>query len=224
MIKKILVLLNSILIKNSKVAVGKKNSFFLVRLNLNNTKLCSNNSIYEKSIINTTSDNEIHIDKSLISNSSISIHGKNNQLIIEKNVKLRNVTINIRGDNCKVIIGENTSFGGARIVNVGINNDIIIGKNCLFSDNIEIWASDTHSIFDENGFMINHEKPIIIEDNVWVGAYVRILKGVKIGKGSVIGINSLLTKDIEEKTLCAGNPIKILKRNISWNLDYKGIK
>lgn len=222
-IKKTITIINFLYLKLFKNLKSINSTFYLTKIINNKNSLLFNNSKIEKTLFNID-NNYVKIDNSYLSEVSVNIKGENNQLIIKNGVKLRKATINIRGNNCKVIIGENTTFGGVRIINVGIDNDIIIGRNCLFSDNIEIWASDTHSIFDENGFMINNEKPIIIEDNVWVGAYVKILKGVKIGKGSIIGINSLLTKDIEEKTLCAGNPIKILKRNVSWNLDYKGIK
>ena len=169
-------------------------------------------------------NNEIDINEALIANSKISITGSNNRLIIAKNTKIREVVINIRGNNCVIKIGENTTFGGARIVNVGIDNSIHIGKNCLFSDHIEIWASDTHSIFNNEALMINHEKPIVIEDSVWVGSRVIILKGVTVGQGSVIGMGSMVTKDIEPYTINVGNPSKKVKESINWKLNYKEIK
>jgi len=168
-------------------------------------------------------NNEIDINGALIANSKISITGSNNRLIIAKNTKIREVVINIRGNNCVIEIGENTTFGGARIVNVGIDNSIHIGKNCLFSDHIEIWASDTHSIFNDEAVMINHEKPIVIKDSVWVGSRVIILKGVTVGEGSVIGMGSMVTKDIGPHTINVGNPSKKVKESINWKLHYKEI-
>jgi acetyltransferase-like isoleucine patch superfamily enzyme len=183
-----------------------------------------NASNLEKSIFYINGkNNEIDINGVVITNSKISITGSNNKLIISKNAKIREVIIHIRGNNCVIEIGENTTFGGARIVNVGIDNSITIGKNCLFSDHIEIWASDTHSIFNEENVMINHEKPIVIKDSVWVGSRVIILKGVTIGNGSVIGMGSMVTKDIEANTINVGSPAKKVKENIHWKLDYKDI-
>ena len=49
---------------------------------------------------------------------------------------------------------------------------------------------------------------IIIDDDVWLGKGVTVLPGVKIGKGSVIGANSLVNKNIPSYKLAAGNPIK----------------
>lgn len=166
------------------------------------------------------SQNEIKCNNSFISNSSIQIKGTNNRLCLEPGVKLRNAKIEIRGNNLTILIGEYTSFGGVRIVNVGRDNDIKIGKNCLFADHIEIWASDTHSIYDKDGKMINLEKPIDIGDHVWVGSHVIILKGVHINEGSVIGMGSLVTKDVPSYVISTGRPNVVIRENIHWKLDY----
>ena len=145
----------------------------------------------------------------------------NNRVYLKDGVKLRKGLIQIRGNGCTIEIDEDTSFGQIRIVNVGKNNSVSIGKKCLFADDIEIWASDTHSIYDENGNFINPEKPVQIGDKVWIGSHVRILKGVAIGDEAIVGMNSVITKNIAPKTLNAGNPIKVLKSNISWSLNYE---
>lgn len=54
--------------------------------------------------------------------------------------------------------------------------------------------------------------PIIIEDDVWIGTRVVILPGVKIGKGSVIGANSLVTKDVEPYSIMGGIPAKYIRK------------
>lgn len=54
--------------------------------------------------------------------------------------------------------------------------------------------------------------PIVIEDNVWLGEGVAIMPGVKIGHGCVVGANSVVTKNLPEKTICVGVPAKIIKR------------
>lgn len=173
----------------------------------------------ERSIIEITgSGNVIISNNKSINNSSISINGENNHIYIDEDVCLVNSRIILRGDNCKINIGKASTFAGVRMVNVGHHNDIIIGKNCLFADNIEIWASDTHSIFDSNGDKLNQERSIIICDNVWIGSHVKILKGVNIGSGAVIGMNTLVTKNIAPKTLNVGNPVRCIKKDISWSI------
>lgn len=200
----------------------KNNLFFFNTINIaRNSKININSSTLEKNNIHTIGNgNQITFDKSYISKCFIKIQGNNNRLILQKDVLLRNAHIIIRGNNCSIQIGNATTFGQIRLVNVGANNDIKIGDNCLFSDNIEIWASDTHSIFDELGNFINPEKSVIIEDNVWIGNHVKVLKGVTIKSGAIIGMSSIVTKDIEAHTLNAGNPIKCLRKNISWTNKY----
>jgi acetyltransferase-like isoleucine patch superfamily enzyme len=194
-----------------------------VKIKLDNSNDLKSNS---SKIINSHfrisgNNNSVLVNKAYISKSIISISGKNNKLIIEPDVMLRSSNVQIRGSNCIVQIGKGTTFGGVRIVNVGKNNNITIGENCLFADYIELWASDTHSIYDADGNFINMERPVKIENHVWVGSHVKILKGVTVGSGAVIGMNTLVTKNIDPKTLNIGIPSKCIKENISWELNYE---
>ncbi len=222
--KFLLCCLNTIYIKVffKNLVFSYSTSFFLVSIRGPKKKqntINLNNSFLEKSNIQISgTKNNITTNNSLIINSVINIKGSNNELIIDKNVKIRSVVLHIKGNNCKITIGQKTTFGGARIVNAGNNNLIQIGNECLFSDNIEIWASDTHQIYNSSHEIINKEKQIIIEDKVWIGSGVTILKGVQIKSGSVVGIASVVTKDIEPNTINVGNPSRKVKDNISWKL------
>ena len=62
---------------------------------------------------------------------------------------------------------------------------------------------------------IKDKKDVVIEDDVWLGANVVVLPGVKIGKGSVIGANSLVNKDIAPLSLAVGSPAKIIKKRLN---------
>jgi len=90
---------------------------------------------------------------------------------------------------------------------------IKIGNNVAISKGVIIRDSDNHEI-GEDGKDIS--KPIEIGDNVWIGLRAIILKGVKIGNGSIIAAGSLVNKDIPANCLAAGVPAKIIKENISW--------
>lgn len=164
--------------------------------------------------------NQIIFDNCQITDTTINISGKNNILSISKGVKLRMGNIIIRGSNCMISIDEQTTFGNVRIINVGTSNKISIGKECLFSDQIEIWASDTHAIYDDKKIWINKEQPITIGNGVWVGSKVTILKGVTIADGAIIGMGTILTKSVAAKTIVAGNPAKVIRENICWKLEY----
>lgn len=156
--------------------------------------------------------------KGIIHKTKFQIFGENNSIIIEEGVKLRNSHIIIRGNNCQILIGKYTTIGSMYMVNMGVNNKITIGKNCMLSDNIDIWSSDSHPIYDDKSNIINISKPIIIEDHVWLGKDVKILKGTTIEKNSIIGMGSIVSgKHIENNTLNVGTPCKTIKRNINWN-------
>ncbi|MBW8332454.1 MAG: acyltransferase [Prolixibacteraceae bacterium] len=201
----------------------RKTNFFLVKYKSGKANsTCLNNSKIEKTqIILNGHDNSIEVNNSLILKSSIYITGSNNKLLINSEVKLREAIIHIRGNGCVIKIGSGTTFGSIRIVNVGENNTINIGQNCLFADSIELWASDTHSIYDNKGILLNPELPVTIGNDVWVGSHVKILKGITIGDGAIIGMNALVSKDIKSKTLNVGNPTRCIREDINWSSKYE---
>jgi len=59
-------------------------------------------------------------------------------------------------------------------------------------------------------------KPIVIENNVWIGFKATILKGVKIGAGAIIGAHACVTTDIPPNSIAVGNPAKVIRENILW--------
>ena len=59
--------------------------------------------------------------------------------------------------------------------------------------------------------MLSEHAPVIIEDNVWVGEFAAILKGVTVGKGSIIGSHSVVTKDVPPYSIAVGNPARIVR-------------
>lgn len=110
-------------------------------------------------------------------------------------------------------IGDN-SFIGKRSRLVAYNSEINIGKNVLIATNNTL-ITRSH-VYSDINIPINQQgytnKPIIIEDDVWIGANCIILSGVTIGKGAVVSANSLVNKDVEPYTIVGGIPIKLLKK------------
>lgn len=183
-------------------------------------KIKFSGSTIKNSLVSISGKNNfVVVDQAMITKSLIAVKGNNNYIKIEKNVILSAGNIIIRGSNCKITIDEGSMFGGVRIVNSGNDCDIVIGKYCLFSDNIEIWSSDTHHIYDKNNNCINKEKSIFVKDRVWVGSRAVILKGVTIGANSVVGMASVVTKDIDSNTVNAGTPARCIKIDTHWSLD-----
>jgi galactoside O-acetyltransferase len=128
-----------------------------------------------------------------------------------------------------IIIGDNTFIGGGLFVSA---IEIKIGSDVMFSWGCTIMDNDAHSLLweerkndvrdwkkglDENkiGRYKNWENvkkaKIEIKDKAWIGFNSIILKGVTIGEGSVVASGSVVTKDVPDFTLVAGNPARIIK-------------
>ncbi|MCD6321396.1 MAG: acyltransferase [Clostridiales bacterium] len=107
-------------------------------------------------------------------------------------------------------IGERCGFSGSVIAaaeSVLIGDDVLVGANTVISD------TDWHSV-DYNRRATGEmgaSSPIVIEDFVWLGANVVVLKGVTIGKASVISANSVVTKSIPANVIAGGVPAEIIK-------------
>lgn len=105
-----------------------------------------------------------------------------------------------RNKGC-VVIGSNTFFNE----NCSINcmNSVLIGNDCLFGENVHIYDhnhsyKDKNLLIREQGF--NSEK-IVIGDNCWIGSNVVILKGVTIGKNSIIGAGCVVYKSVPDNSI-----------------------
>jgi acetyltransferase-like isoleucine patch superfamily enzyme len=114
----------------------------------------------------------------------------------------------------EIMIGEDTGMSGGAICAAG---SIRIGAGCLIGANVTLADTDFHAINPANRrYNRNPDeiavRPIVIEDNVFIGADVFVLKGVTIGRNSVIGAGSVVTRDVPANTIAAGNPARVVKR------------
>jgi acetyltransferase-like isoleucine patch superfamily enzyme len=88
-------------------------------------------------------------------------------------------------------------------------NGIELGKNFLFAPGVKLISSN-HGVDDKQ--VVEKSPPIIIGDNVWLGANVVILPGVNLGNNVVVGAGSVVTKSFQDDNIIiAGNPAKIIK-------------
>lgn len=123
-----------------------------------------------------------------------------------------------------VVFGKNVEIND--YVHIVSSNSVKIGDNVLLAS--KIFISDTnHGCY--SGTITGHSSPdikpndrllttnpVTIEDNVWIGEFVSILPGVKIGKGSIIGSNSVVTKSIPSNCIAVGSPARVIKK---YNFD-----
>jgi len=125
------------------------------------------------------------------------------------------------GDN--LFIARNVYFqgkvkiaAGSHIANNCLMNGstagIYIGEKVMIAPNCVLAAFD-HGYSDLNVPMLDQKwesAPIIIENDVWIGANSTITKGVTIGKGAIVGGNSIVTRDVEEYMIVGGVPAKVI--------------
>ena len=111
--------------------------------------------------------------------------------------------------------GKNVHLGDGVYANFNLmmvdDCEIYIGDHVMIGPNV-VLATGTHPVNPELRYkQAQYNLPIHIEENVWIGAGSVILPGITIGKNSVIGAGSIVTKDIPANVVAAGNPCRILR-------------
>ena len=120
-------------------------------------------------------------------------------------------------DNATLTIGKDCGMSGGAIWatdSISIGNNVLIGANCTIIDG-DIHSTDWQQRRSNNSnpkLMEYKHKPIVIGDDVWLGANTIVLKGVPIGERTIIGAGSVFTKDIPADCIAAGNPCKVVKQ------------
>lgn len=123
-----------------------------------------------------------------------------------------------KGGEKKLIIGKNCKIGDyvhiAAGESVKIGNNVLMGSKILISD---LNHGNYSGVCKESVPNIPpdkrplHTSPVVIGNNVWLGDNVCVLPGVTIGDGCIIGANSVVTKDIPNKSIATGSPAKVIK-------------
>lgn len=134
--------------------------------------------------------------------------------------------------NAKISVGNDTFIGAASLISA---ESIQIGSNVMISWGCTLMDTNAHSIdwkertedvaqwlkgaMEGNASLYKNwekvdSKPIIIEDKVWIGFNVIVLKGVTIGEGAIVAAGSVVTKNVSPYTMVGGNPAKEIKKLI----------
>ena len=113
----------------------------------------------------------------------------------------------------KLSIGDHSSLG----INSVIQGPVNIGNNVMMGPEVYIYTQNhSHQRTDipmiDQGY--EREKPVTIKDDVWIGSRVTILPGVTVGKGAIIGASAVVTKDVPDYSIVAGNPACVIKSRI----------
>jgi len=106
------------------------------------------------------------------------------------------------------------SVGDFSLINPGVRvtsaEGITIGRSCMLAMHCSVSDADWHDT-KHRIFAPGNTAKVILEDNVWLGEGVRVLKGVKIGENTVVGTGSVVTRSLPANVIAAGNPAREIK-------------
>lgn len=124
----------------------------------------------------------------------------------------------------EISIGDYTTLYERTLV--GAVCSVKIGNCVVISNHVHIFDNNNHPTdpnvrcemckqgFHGDAWRWEHSDfaPVVIEDNVWIGEYAAIMKGVRIGRGSIVASHAVVTKDVPPYSIAAGNPARIVKK------------
>ncbi len=110
----------------------------------------------------------------------------------------------------RLVVGIGSFIGRGTFIQA--SGEVEIGANVLIAPYVKIWSSD-HS-FDGPGLIRQQGHrfaKVTIGDDVWIGTGAIILRGVRVGTGAIIGAGSVVTRDVDQYTIVAGNPARTVR-------------
>lgn len=109
-----------------------------------------------------------------------------------------------------VYLGDHAALGRDSYVEQGtvIGNGVMMGPECAVFTRNHVFERTDIPMFQQGATPI---LPVVIEDDVWIGARVILLPGAHVGKGAVIGAGSVVSGDIPAMAIAAGNPARVLR-------------
>lgn len=224
MIKKILVL--GLTIKNITL-FHPKPLYQILKYNLLNNRVVSN---YKKNGFLITSPNSvIEIQKG----GKVELNGMlkfgfkrikksklESRLLVEKGGVLRvnNDFTFYYGADIEVFKGGELIIEGGGGANINATiicaEKIVLGKGVQIGRNVTIRDNNGGHYIARQGY--KNSRPVVIGDRAWLGEGCTIMSGVKIGKGAIIGANSLVVTNVPANSIVTGNPAKVIDTNVLW--------
>lgn len=118
------------------------------------------------------------------------------------------------GRRSRLTVGDRTIVSCR--VSIFVAEEVTIGSDCIIGPGVNIYDNPAHPTDPEQRLSRSHLRqddirPVVIEDNCWISSDAKILPGVRIGEGTVIGAASVVTHSVPSYSLAAGNPARVIK-------------
>ena len=112
----------------------------------------------------------------------------------------------------RIRIGHNANLNFNVFIGASEGGSIAIGNDALIGPNVVLRAADHRHDDPERPMLLQGHEPgeIVIEDDVWLGANVVVLGGVRIGRGAIVAAGAVVTKDVDSRTVVGGVPARFL--------------
>jgi acetyltransferase-like isoleucine patch superfamily enzyme len=125
----------------------------------------------------------------------------------------QNVYIKIVSAQARISLGKEVFIGAGAELDIShsltLGNHVLIAPGCFITDHDH--KRGAHAGIAEQGCV---SAPVVIEDDVWLGAHAVVLPGTRIGRGAIVGANAVVTHDVDPMTIVAGVPARSIgKRN-----------
>jgi maltose O-acetyltransferase len=116
----------------------------------------------------------------------------------------------------QIVVDGVLEIGDGTFINhgcsIGATLDIRIGRRCRIGPHVLMMDNDYHRLEPERRDERPESRPIVLEENVWLGARAIVLRGVRIGEGSVVGAGSVVTTDLPPRSLAFGLPARVVRK------------
>ena len=209
-------------IKELGYAISGENNKILLKENGVTRELKASEKIDGLDIQINGNNNHITLESKHFNNCSMLLQCSNAKIEIGDNCRLNGLHISVAcGNFQKVKIGKNTTCFHTEVYLNEENASLEIGKDCMLSGNIVIWTTDGHAIIEKNtNKVINQPIKTVIGEHCWIGYGAHLCKNTNLPNDVIVGARSVVTKAFEDSNVViAGNPARIIKRNVQWERD-----